>query len=107
MVAGCQPAADVSEHVELVADLENLGPAATFELRFDQPMAPAGQIGTPLTNSPLVITPSLPGSFTWLNQRSGTFTPAQALAMDTRYELTLAPGLCDAQGKPVQARLHK
>ena len=107
MFAGCRPATDVAEQVELLCDLENLKAAATFELRFDQPMVTASQLGTPATKSPLVITPSIPGSFVWLSQRSGTFTPTQSLSMDTRYTLTLASRLCNAAGQPAQARLHK
>jgi len=107
LLAGCRLGSDVSEHVELVSNFDSLGPAATFELRFDQPMVRAGQMGTPTTNSPLVITPSVPGSFTWLSQRSGTFTPAEPLALGTRYQLALAPGLRTTDGKPAKARMDK
>jgi alpha-2-macroglobulin len=107
LLAGCRPQANVAEHVELVADLEHPGPAMTFELRFERPMVKAAQIGLPAAHSPLVITPSVPGRFTWLSARSGTFTPTEALKMETRYALRLAGGLLDAEGQPVRARLQQ
>src|SRR5438132_3876829 len=85
---GCQPA-DQSQGVEFVLSSSSPTPGMTFELRFDDVMASPGEIGVATTNSPMVITPSIPGVFTWLSQRSGVFTPAEPLAMDTRYELTL------------------
>ncbi len=107
LFSGCGRKPDVSERVELVSDYESVGPAATYELRFDRPVVNAREIGVALSNSPLVIQPPLRGAFTWLSQRGGVFTPAEALALDTTYELALAPGLRDAEGQPVQARLHK
>ena len=79
----------------------------TFELRFDNIMASPGEVGVATTNSPLVITPSIPGVFTWLSQRSGVFTPAELLAMDTRYELTLRPRLEQPNGQPANVKLHQ
>ena len=107
LLAGCRPASDFSEHLELVSNLDDVGPAATFELRFDRPMVKAGQVGARATTCPLVIKPSVPGSFTWLSQRSGAFSPTEPLELDTRYQIALAPGLLSADGKPAQARLHK
>jgi len=107
LLAGCQPSRDVAERVEILADWEHPGPGMTFELRFSEPIATPGQVGIPLTNSPLVINPPVPGTFTWLSQRNGRFVPSRALAMDTRYELRLAAGLSNAAGQEVTARLHK
>jgi uncharacterized protein YfaS (alpha-2-macroglobulin family) len=79
----------------------------TFELKFDVPMATAGMIGIPVTNSPLVIGPPLAGAFTWLSPHSGVFTPSEPLALDTRYELTLRPGLLRADSQHARAYLRR
>ena len=72
----------------------------TFELRFEVPMVAAGQVGVSTTNSPLVITPPLAGSYTWLSPNSGVFTPAEPLALDARYTFTLAPVCSALTGNP-------
>ncbi len=79
----------------------------TFELRFDVAMVAGEPFDVPLANSPLLITPPLPGSFRWLSPRSGVFTPSEPLALDTRYELTLRSGLAQADGRPAKASLHR
>lgn len=79
----------------------------TFELRFDQAVAPAGKLGSEVANPPLVISPPIPGKFVWLSPRSGVYTPSEPLAMDTRYQLTLRAGLMAADGRPVEAWLRK
>ena len=106
-LAGCRPTADRSEGVELVLSSSAPTPTMTFELRFDEAMVGDGQVGVPVTNSPLVITPPLAGAFTWLNTRSGTFTPSEPLALDTRYDLRLRPGLRCADGRPAKAVLDR
>jgi len=79
----------------------------TFELRFEQPVINATEVTSKAKTSPLVIKPALQGTFVWLSQRSGTFTPSQPLEMETTYEFSLAPGLMLPNGKPLQAQLHK
>ena len=79
----------------------------TFELRFEVPMVAGDQIGVPLTNSPLVINPTIAGKFNWLSPRSGVFTPEEPLALNTCYELTLRPGLTRADGNPAKAFLYR
>ena len=79
----------------------------TFELRFEAPMVAVGQVGVSTTNSPLVITPPLAGSYTWLSPNSGVFTPAEPLALDARYTFTLAPGVQRADGQPAGATLRR
>jgi uncharacterized protein YfaS (alpha-2-macroglobulin family) len=80
-------------------------PGTTFELRFDSPMTGEDRVGLTATNSPLVIDPRLAGTFTWLSVRSGVFTPAEPLALDKTYTLTLQPGLQCADGHPCDAAL--
>ena len=82
-------------------------PATTFELRFESVMVKGDQVGLPATSSPLVIHPRLAGTYTWLSPRSGVFTPAEPLALNTRYELSLEPGLHCADGQPSAATLHR
>ena len=104
-LAGCGER-NHSNHVELVMGSATPTPATTFELRFEAVMVKGDQIGLPTTNSPLVIRPQLPGTFTWLSSRSGVFTPAEPLALDTRYELSLSPGLRRVDGQPSDATLR-
>ena len=104
---GCRPTAERSEGVELVLSSSAPTPTMTFELRFNEAMVGERQVGVPVTNSPLVIAPPLAGAFTWLNTRSGTFTPSEPLALDTRYDLRLRPGLRCADGRPAKAALDR
>ena len=96
-----------SQGVELVLSSGTPTPAMTFEVRFEAPMVAGSQVGVPVTNSPLVITPPLAGTFTWLSAHSGVFTPTEPLALDTRYDLRLRPGLQRADGQPSRAILHR
>jgi alpha-2-macroglobulin len=70
-----------SHGVRLVLAAEEISPTSTFELRFDQGMVPPQSVGLVAKDSPLLITPTLPGSFVWLSQRSGVFTPNEPLAL--------------------------
>ena len=107
LLGGCVPQREVSEGVQLLTRSEGVGPATTFELRFDQPMVKASQVSVTATNPPLVIFPVLPGTFIWLSQRSGVFTPAEPLRLGTTYELTLRRDLTLANGETSLARLHR
>src|SRR5689334_16732685 len=91
--------------VQLVRGTEEVSPTTTFELRFEQAMIPPQNVGLVATTSPLVITPALPGKFTWLSQRSGVFVPSAPLALATNYQLRLAPNLKTADGKVSDAKL--
>jgi uncharacterized protein YfaS (alpha-2-macroglobulin family) len=107
LLLGCDLHHNRSEHVELILNPSPPGPATTFELRFDQPMAAPDKIGRPAEPPPLVIEPPLGGVFTWMSPRSGTFVPAQPLALDRRYELSLRPGLRRADGRRCPAFLRR
>ena len=78
-----------------------------FELRFPARIVNPSEIEVPTTQSPLVITPPLAGTFTWLSPHSGRFVPSEPLALDCRYELSLRPGLRNAEGQPVKAVLRR
>jgi len=105
VLAGCG-GRNQAEHVELVQGSATPTPATTFELRFDAAMVRGDQVGLPATNSPLIIRPPLAGRFTWLSTRSGVFTPAEPLALDTTYQLALQPGLTRADGQRCDATLR-
>jgi uncharacterized protein YfaS (alpha-2-macroglobulin family) len=77
----------------------------TFELRFETPMVKGGEIGVATPSAPLIITPPLKGTFTWLSPRSGVFTPKEPLALDTTYRLHLAQDLRNANGNRSKATL--
>src|ERR1035441_7024506 len=100
LLLGCALHPNRSEHVELILNPSPPGPATTFELRFDQPMAGPDKIGHSAEPSPLVIKPALGGVFTWLSPRSGVFLPSEPLALDHRYELSLRSGLTGTDGHP-------
>jgi len=103
----CAPEGETSRGVQLVLNTDALQPATTFELRFDQPVVTAGEIGQSNAVSPLLITPKLLGSFTWLSQRSGVFTPAEPTRLATAYRCTLRAGLRAPDGSPLAAQLRR
>src|SRR5665213_4088109 len=106
-LAACQRSSRRSSGVELLVHPDPISSDSTFELRFDEIIARPEQVGVRAAKSPLVISPSLAGSFTWLSQRSGVFTPTAPLAMEVRYDLSLQSGLLTADGKPASARLRE
>ncbi len=93
--------------VELFVEGNSLQPSSTVEVRFARPMVTQEQLGVPAPESPLVFTPALPGSFTWLSTRSGVHTPSAVPPLGTSYQVTLRPGLKDAGGVGVTADLAK
>jgi hypothetical protein len=106
LLVGCDLHHNRSEHVELILNPSPPGPATTFELRFDKPMAGPDNIGHAAEPSPLVIKPPLAGVFTWISPRSGVFLPSEPLALDHRYEFSLRSGLTGADGRPSSAVLR-
>jgi alpha-2-macroglobulin len=106
-LSGCRPPHDHSQGVELVTSTEAPTPAMTFELRFEPAMVREGEVGPATTNSPMVITPPLAGTFTWLSTHSGVFVPAGPLVLDRHYELTLRRGLQRADGQPARVSLRR
>jgi len=91
-----------ADNVHLVP-IRQLEPTSTFELRFDDVMIPADQVGKTAETPPVVFRPAIKGSFVWLSQRSGTFNPEEPLALSTTYLLTVAPGVKKADGQPLPA----
>ncbi len=104
---GCAPQRDLSVGVKLLPESLISSPNTTFELRFDEPMAAATNLGSPLDVSPLAIRPALAGQFTWLSPRTGVFTPTEPPVLGETYHFSLLPGLRNAAGQPAAARLHR
>ena len=104
---GCRQTRDQSHGVELVLSTDTPAAATTFELRFEPVMVLEAEVGSEITNSPLVIKPPLAGKFSWLNTHSGVFVPTEPLALDQHYDLTLRPGLRRADGQVAKVSLHR
>lgn len=107
LVSACTrtPNATPADGVELLLGTVELESDTSLELRLPAPAIPATLIGRLATNSPIRIEPDLPGTFTWLSRRSGTFTPSEPLALGTRYRVWLRDGFTNVDGRPIAARL--
>lgn len=92
---------------QLLLPSRKLEPKSTFEVRFASEMVPADQIGKAAAISPLLFEPKVDGKFIWLSTRSGTFAPANILPLATRFQISLARGLRNAQGVEVPAKLRE
>lgn len=95
----------MADGVDLVPGTWPLQPTTTYELRFSDAVVPPDLVGKQASPSPLVLRPPLAGTFVWLSQRSGVFTPTEPVKLDTEYHFTLQPGLRGANGEPLRARL--
>jgi uncharacterized protein YfaS (alpha-2-macroglobulin family) len=87
--------------VELIADAPFLQPTSTLEFRFARPMIARDEIGLTPKQSPVIIAPAVPGTFTWLSRSSGVFVPAGAWPLGGQFVVTLSPVLKAADGKPL------
>lgn len=97
----------VEDGVRFIINSRELLPTSTFELRFDDAVVAAGDVGLPARESPLIVTPPLAGKFVWLSQHSGVFTPAEPTVLGTAYRFTLRRGLQRADHQPLSARLDR
>lgn len=68
---------------------------APIRLTFDQPMDRKS------VERALVISPTVPGSFAWSDERTVAFTPRESFARGARYAVRLDTGARSAQGKPL------
>ena len=92
-------AAPAASTVQMITPDGTLQPSTTLEFRFPAPMVAPADLG-PASETPVVFTPDLPGTFTWLSTRSGVFSPQGPLPLGAAWEVRLRPGLKDASGKP-------
>jgi uncharacterized protein YfaS (alpha-2-macroglobulin family) len=76
-----------------------LQPGGTVEFRFPSPMVAPTDLG-PAAEPPVVFDPQLPGRFTWLSTRSGTFEPEGEPGLGQSWRVRLRDGLKTAKGKP-------
>ena len=107
LMSGCSSKTDQAQGVQLILSTQELQPATTFELRFDEPMTPGGPLGAEAEVSPLVFNPKAAGHFVWTSPRSGIFTLDEPLLLGTEYELSLRPGLTRADGQPAALTLRR
>jgi len=102
LIAACgflqSPRAFAAPPVELIGESQ-LQPDSTLEFRFSEGMVMPSGLG-PTTESPVVFTPDLPGTFTWLSTRSGVFVPSGPLPLDGQWKAHLRDDLKRADGKP-------
>lgn len=87
--------------VGVEATWDSVTPTTTLDVQFPNAMVEPETEGTTAHESPLIWKPSVAGSFSWLNTRSGVFTPSKPYALGTEYSLTLRKGLKDLAGKCV------
>lgn len=107
LLAGCRPAGERADGVELVPSSAPLHAASTFEVRFAEPMVAAAEVGRANALPPIEVRPRLNGSWLWTSARGGVFTPGEPLALGTRYTFTLRSGLRNATGQTSPARLQR
>jgi uncharacterized protein YfaS (alpha-2-macroglobulin family) len=100
-------ARNVSIGAQLLLNTQELEPATTFEVRFDEAMVEPERVGFEAPLSPLVIQPTIPGKFVWLSRRSGVFTPTESPVLASRYTVRLRDGLKTAAGEPLMAALEQ
>ena len=81
---------EASTGAELVYTTDNIQPQTSFRVVFDQPVISYAEAGYSPEQSPVTITPDLPGKFTWESMRSGTFTPTAPLKLGTTYEFKMS-----------------
>ena len=97
----------VEQGSRLMLAHDELEPASTFEVRFDEDVITADFVGLPAAASPLLLEPPLAGQFFWLSRRSGVFTPSEPFKLDQTYRVRLRADLKNAEGRPLTARLDR
>ena len=83
-----------------------LGPRTTFRVVFDKVVASADGVGKSAQLNPLVFEPELDGEFIWDSTRSGIFTPASGIPLDTKYTVTLQPDFAKAHDVLLHINYH-
>jgi uncharacterized protein YfaS (alpha-2-macroglobulin family) len=80
-----------------------LAPTSTLEVRFNADMVAADQIGKPVEPPPLVLTPTVAGTFQWVSTRSGMFKPSEPYPLGTTVQITLRDDLKTLKGTELPA----
>lgn len=97
------PAKEALLDAEIDISPPELAPNSTIELRFPTAMVARERVGSPETESPLVIDPPLAGQFTWTSTRSGNYKLSQPPRFGASYKFKLKPGLKDLDGKALSS----
>jgi len=90
----------IAEHIP--ADgLENVDPASTVAVTFNQPVAPVGEIDQ---NPPRAFTiePPAPGSGRWLNSSTYIFQPEPSFGGGVKYSIHVNPDLTSLAGSRLE-----
>jgi len=66
---------------------------APVMVRFDKPVVAAGEVGKPVSKSPVTLSPSVPLSAHWSDRQTLVLTPTAPFAASTRYELVFGDAL--------------
>ncbi len=96
-----------SKGAELMVQGDVFDPTKTLEVRFSTDMVSRDALGVAVKESPLVVSPELPGKWTWLSRRSGVFVPSEAPRLGTAYRLALREGLADAAGERLTQKIDR
>ncbi len=88
-------------HVYLNNPSPELAPGESLTIRFSSPMYSADE-GSKRPPAPVSLTPSIPHSFQWSSPVSGSIRFNARPATGATYTLSVAPGLSDKDGAPVQ-----
>lgn len=89
LLPGCRRLETVEEGVRLLHAGDSLEPTSTLELRFDEPVIAAEDVGTRTNSPPFTLEPPLRGTWTWLSRRGGVFRPDEPPALATAYRLRM------------------
>lgn len=76
-----------------------------FSVFFPRKMVSEERINMGGVNSPLAVSPDLPGfRFLWKSQREGLITLPWELQPGTTYQISLSPGVIDIEGRELRSR---
>jgi uncharacterized protein YfaS (alpha-2-macroglobulin family) len=82
-------------------------PESKIELVFDHPLVAPDQIGKPLENTLLKITPAWKTKLTWRSQNIATLLPQEAPQIGTSYQFSLPKALTSTDGTAIPAEKFK
>lgn len=91
-----------ADSAKLILREPELKPSSAFEVRFTEPMVSGDAVGKQV-ESPLVITPSITGKWSWMSDSSGVFMPSEPPPLSTTFKFSLRSGLKNMAGKTVKA----
>ena len=75
----------------LMVSTPSITPECEIQVVFDLPVTAPADLGKPLSNTWLDVSPALPGKLVWKAQNIAQFVPDQIPAMGTTYQFSIAP----------------